>query len=46
MMYAYDKMYLKDAQYNLGNMLDFAVYGAGQSLNVFYCALFFPSRLR
>ena len=44
MMYAYDEMYLKDAQYNLGNMLDFAVYGAGQSLNVFY-ELFVGSRI-
>ena len=36
MMYAYDEMYLKNAQYNLGSMLDFAVYSAGQSLSVFY----------
>lgn len=44
MIYAYDEMYLKDAQYNLGNMLDFAVYGAGQSLNVFY-DLFINSKI-
>ena len=36
MMHAYDEMYLRNAQYNLGHMLEFAVYEAGQSLNVFY----------
>ena len=36
MMYAYDEMYLRNARYNLGNMLHYAVYGAGQSLSAFY----------
>ena len=44
MMYAYDEMYLKKAQYSLGSMLDFAVYSAGQSLSVFY-GLFVNSRI-
>ncbi|MBO7354380.1 MAG: hypothetical protein J6U61_09030, partial [Lachnospiraceae bacterium] len=44
MMYAYDEMYLKNAQYNLGSMLDFAVYSAGQSLSVFY-GLFINSNI-
>ena len=44
MMYAYDEMYLKNAQYNLGSMLDFAVYSAGQSLSVFY-GLFIKSHI-
>ena len=36
MMHAYNEEYIRNAQYSLGNMLDFAVYSAGQSLSIFY----------
>ena len=44
MMYAYDEMYLRNARYNMGNMLHYAVYGARQSLGTFY-EMFINSRI-
>ncbi len=44
MMYAYDEMYLRNARCNMGNMLHYAVYGAGQSLIAFY-DMFINSRI-